>query len=314
MRNVSWACASLLLTFSCLARAQDVPQAPGRPVSPEDRALAAAAAPPLDAAIVYPPVKPEIRLRSEWLKAEWGCRHLSASDLGDQDIDDDPQARVRVAVHHTETFVTNGEKAMTAERSAADVRTLLCGIRNYHMSSGNSDGTPWSDIGYHYLIDWKGRVWQGRKVEKQGANVSGMNPGTIGVALMGDFERQRPTAAQLAALEKTLAYLVFTYKISPMAIHGHHEYMATQCPGRYLERKNEYLEPYVEARASPLRRLRMALIGLWGRMRADRMVAEETPTVLLDPVWRGMAPADASAVHVALPPSAIGLPSFDGAR
>ena len=309
MGNTTAPAAALLLVWSGLAAAQGVP---GRPVSPEARLLLDApsivAPAALDSDLAYPPAKPVIHLRSEWLESEWGCRHMSAQEVGDEEITTDLVARVRIAVHHTETFVTAGEQGMGPARSAQQVKTLLCGIRNYHMSNANSDGEAWADIGYHYLIDWKGRVWQGRKVEKQGANVSNMNPGTIGVALLGDFERQHPTPAQLLALKRMLAYLVYAYKISPLSIHGHHEYKATSCPGRYMERKEEYNEPYVEAKASPLRRIRMRLIPLWDRMRLDNLVAADYGVPGLT-----LAPADASSVHLGLPPSLL-VPSFDQRR
>lgn len=291
-------------------------------MSPESRLLAGPAAPgavaALDAELAYPPVKPEIHLRSEWLEAQWGCHHLSPAEVGDEEIDTDLVARVRIAVHHSETLVTAGELKMGPARSAEQVKTLLCSIRNYHMSSANSDGAAWSDIGYHYAIDWKGRVWQARKVEKQGANVSKMNPGTIGVVLLGDFDRQHPTAAQTLALKRLLAYLVYAYKISPMSIHGHHEYMATACPGRYLERLQEYLEPYAEAKASPLRRIRMRLLPLWARMRRDNLVAEDADLALAL-LSMPKAARDGTFVKLNLPkalalPSPGSLPAFDGRR
>ncbi|MDE2236649.1 MAG: N-acetylmuramoyl-L-alanine amidase, partial [Elusimicrobia bacterium] len=79
----------------------------------------------------------------------------------------------------------------------------------------------------------------------------------------------KPTPAQLLALRRWLAYLVYAYKISPTMILGHQEFDHTDCPGIYLERYHEDLEPYVAAKASPLRRIRMSLLPLWWRIEAQ---------------------------------------------
>lgn len=95
----------------------------------------------------------------------------------------------------------------------------------------------WGDIGYHLVIDRAGTVWQGRSIRWQGAHVKNHNEGNIGVLVMGNFEVQRPTAAQLWALEKTLADLMKTYKVRKGAVYTHREWpdAQTACPGRNLQ-------------------------------------------------------------------------------
>lgn len=243
---------------------------------------------PLDAVEAYPPEKPRIYLRSEWIRPEWGCTYPSKG------LDDDTVKRTAIAVHHTADAVMDEQLKMTEEQALQEVKLLLCDMRDAHMSGGNTDGVAWDDIGYHYLIDWRGKIWQGRPFQKKGAHVGVRNPGTVGVSLLGNFEldNEHPTAMQLSALKGLLAHLVYSYKIPPTAIHGHHKYKelrrvvkkngrvvrdgnrnpvmvvspGTDCPGKNLERYNEHKTPYVAATASPLRRIRMSLLGLWERM------------------------------------------------
>jgi N-acetyl-anhydromuramyl-L-alanine amidase AmpD len=51
----------------------------------------------------------------------------------------------------------------------------------------------------------------------------------------GNFEAEKPTAAQITSLEAVLAWAAENYDVSPATIGGHGDYAATLCPGRNLE-------------------------------------------------------------------------------
>ena len=73
---------------------------------------------------------------------------------------------------------------------------------------GHVNHNGWADIGYHFAVDRAGRVWSCRPLVWQGAHVKDRNEGNIGVLVLGNFEIERPTSAQLNALAihlKTLA-------------------------------------------------------------------------------------------------------------
>jgi hypothetical protein len=173
-------------------------------------------------------------------RAEWGAGPSGASDP-------DP-VKVRIIVHHTDNLVTDAEHKMDAahgwEASKIDARAVL----DSHVKVNG-----WADIGYHYLIDWQGRILEGRPLGLLGAHAEGNNPGSIGIALMGDLQDQHPTAAQLAALHALAGWLVDAYAIPPERIEGHHHYNATACPGVYLENDKDP--------NTPLRALRLSLIA-----------------------------------------------------
>lgn len=104
-------------------------------------------------------------------------------------------------------------------------------IRQRHRGRG------WGDIGYHFVVDRAGRVWEGRPLSYQGAHVSDHNPGNIGVVALGDLDQQVPSTDQLEALWRHVRLLMQAYDVSPKRVLTHQEWGAvTACPGRNLQR------------------------------------------------------------------------------
>lgn len=88
----------------------------------------------------------------------------------------------------------------------------------------------WADIGYHFGIDGAGNVYEGRDIRVRGASVAGYNTGTLGIVLMGNFEIESPSHAQLVALQRLLYWLKQAYSLTHLA--GHYEFNPTTvCPG-----------------------------------------------------------------------------------
>jgi hypothetical protein len=88
----------------------------------------------------------------------------------------------------------------------------------------------WGDIGYQFLIDAKGTVYEGRQTDTsletppafdadgkvvQGAHVADHNSGNIGVSLLGTYTSRRPSALAQRSLERLLATLSVKTGISP---------------------------------------------------------------------------------------------------
>lgn len=75
------------------------------------------------------------------------------------------------------------------------------------------------DIAYHYLIWPDGTIYEWRAWWRWvvGTHTRFNNPFSLWVALMGNFEEQHPTAAQINSAKKLVAYLVQQYAIDPEA-------------------------------------------------------------------------------------------------
>ncbi len=102
---------------------------------------------------------------------------------------------------------------------------------------GHSEGRGYADIGYHFIIDREGRIWEGRSLKFQGAHVKHHNEGNIGIMCLGNFEEQSPTPKQLAGLNKQVRVVMARYKISVKRVYTHQEWAdaSTLCPGRNLQ-------------------------------------------------------------------------------
>lgn len=119
-----------------------------------------------------------------------------------------------------------------------DAGARLERIRRSHR---RRDGGRWGDIGYHYAIDPAGRIWSCRPLSWQGAHVKAHNEGNIGIVMLGNYDRQQVNTAQEAALQKALATLMKTYRVSVGNVRTHQEWAPTACPGRSLQAYVELL-------------------------------------------------------------------------
>lgn len=129
----------------------------------------------------------------------------------------------RITVHHAGMTFSSSVERLTA--------SLIDRIRQFHQ---NQRG--WGDIGYHYIIDRAGRIWEGRPTAYQGAHVKYNNVGNIGVMCLGNFDEQSPTAAQLDALNQHVLRLMSLYRVPTYRVFTHQELMPTRCPGVSLQR------------------------------------------------------------------------------
>jgi len=142
-----------------------------------------------------------------------------------------PMGRVtRITLHHTASKRLPGT---TQSSNAHLMRTL---------QADHQDGRGWADLGYHYVIDRQGRVWQGRNIRWQGAHAGNgpANRNNVGIALVGDFDRYAPSPSQRRSLKHLVRWLSARYDVSPTRIAGHRHVLkaftggGTACPGRHL--------------------------------------------------------------------------------
>lgn len=128
----------------------------------------------------------------------------------------------RITVHH------DGMSPFTATAQSAAASRIEA-IRRAHRNQN------WGDIGYHFLIDPSGRVWEGRPLAWQGAHVKDNNEGNIGICVLGNYEQQSITDRQVFALDNFLASTMRQYRIAKNRVYTHREFRPTACPGRSLQ-------------------------------------------------------------------------------
>jgi N-acetyl-anhydromuramyl-L-alanine amidase AmpD len=129
----------------------------------------------------------------------------------------------RITIHHEGWTAINFDDAA----SAAERLDL---IRKSHIQRLGA-----GDIGYHFVIDRAGRLWQGRECFYQGAHVRSNNEGNIGVMVLGNFDIQTPTDMQISTLSDTLVKLIKQYRVRSNRVYTHREINPTDCPGANLQ-------------------------------------------------------------------------------
>jgi N-acetylmuramoyl-L-alanine amidase-like protein len=134
----------------------------------------------------------------------------------------------RITIHHSAKY--SKEIGLP---SSGNVASTIKDIQTVHM---RDEG--YGDIGYHFLIDPAGRIWQGRTLDWQGAHAGGANGtnniGNIGICLLGDFNTEKPDPRALTALEQLVDKLCERHKIARSRIYGHRQLRSTECPGDAL--------------------------------------------------------------------------------
>jgi hypothetical protein len=131
----------------------------------------------------------------------------------------------RITVHHTGMTWTSMDYNTTAAQ--------ILDYQGYHQ-----DTRGWADLGYHFLVDRAGRIWEGRSLRYQGAHAgnSQLNRGNIGIALIGNYDEQTLYNLQKDALAGLLTILCREYGLSTRQITTHLELKNTACPGKHLQR------------------------------------------------------------------------------
>lgn len=157
----------------------------------------------------------------------------------------------KLVVHHTDTSNDYADRAGAESQIRA--------IYYYHSVTQG-----WGDIGYNFLIDKFGNIYEGRYSRDYagtnpsgddpggrgvtGAHTQGWNSGTVGIAMLGTYTDADVTPAARQALESLLAWEASRNGIDPEAtqafvnpvsgatittanIASHRDYAATLCPG-----------------------------------------------------------------------------------
>ena len=160
--------------------------------------------------------------RSAWGAVEPDMNAPGEHGIYDRDINPEgwlvysgplPQVLTTIIVHHSALPLSDGP----------------LGIQQKHRQQKG-----FADIGYHFVIDEVGQIYEGRSITTRGAHTGGHNTGTIGIVLLGNFEESDPTTEQLTSLKALIACLSTEYEITHLAGHRDFQPDETVCPGEKL--------------------------------------------------------------------------------
>ncbi|TGN74478.1 N-acetylmuramoyl-L-alanine amidase [Streptomyces bauhiniae] len=154
-----------------------------------------------------------------------------------------------VVVHHT---------ASTNDYSCAEAPSIINAVYTYDVT-----GLGWKDLGYNFVVDKCGTIYEGRKggvdLPVVGAHAYGFNSQTTGIAVLGTYVDSPPPMAAMASVARLAAWKLGQYGVQPdatvtlttalsgqnlagrtwepgeemtlPAIHGHRDGYNTVCPG-----------------------------------------------------------------------------------
>ncbi|MFF9107800.1 N-acetylmuramoyl-L-alanine amidase [Streptomyces sp. NPDC014776] len=180
-------------------------------------------------------------------RAGWGADESLSPDPSEYNAD-----VKAVFVHHTD-----GDNTYACTDSASVVR----GIYAYHTQVNG-----WNDIGYNFLVDKCGTVFEGRKggvdLPVLGAHTYGWNRESAGIAVLGEYSTTGASNAALEAVARVAAWKLGQYGADPAStvqlnagatqtnyfgtaytagtkytfqrVSGHRDGYNTQCPGSSL--------------------------------------------------------------------------------
>jgi len=193
-------------------------------------------------------------------RSEWGGDRLPprvAPSYGNVEV---------AFVHHTVT--ANDYRPQDSAR-------MVFGICRYHR-----DVKGWHDIGYNFLVDRYGQVFEGRAggadLPVVGAQAQGYNRLSTGIASLGTFDRLRQTNAGLDALATLIAWKLTLHgvpiqgtvrvlsgggatnrypygtEVTLARVCGHRDACSTDCPGGALYSQVPEIRRRAAALAGPL--------------------------------------------------------------
>ncbi|MEL6942670.1 MAG: N-acetylmuramoyl-L-alanine amidase, partial [Bacteroidota bacterium] len=162
--------------------------------------------------------QPEFEAREDWCPS------------GDCPKDSTPAGNTvtHLIVHHS-----------AGVNQASDWSAVVRSIWDFHV---NTRG--WDDVGYNWLIDPDGVIYEGRGTDLIGAHFCGRNTNTEGICLLGDFTSITPTQDAFNKLVQFLAWKSCDKDLYPidrvrhtpsgrnlLQVSGHRDGCNTACPG-----------------------------------------------------------------------------------
>jgi len=160
-----------------------------------------------------------------------------------------PEKVSKIVIHHTA-----GDSPCTTSKTSEEI---VRAIYQFHAK-----GWGWGDIGYNYIVDCHGNIYEGRAGDfgAIGAHAGKFNTGTVGIVFLGNLSVDTPSQVSIDTTANLVRFLSEKFNIDPTGegsirgkmlpnIIGHRDVGNTNCPGDNLypklqeireKAKNEY--------------------------------------------------------------------------
>ncbi|TVQ74642.1 MAG: T9SS C-terminal target domain-containing protein [Balneolaceae bacterium] len=166
----------------------------------------------------------------EYVDRETWSAHLNLTNTASRT----PTNVTHLVVHHS-----------AGNTNSSDFAAVVRSYWDFHTNSRN-----WGDIGYNWLVDPNGVIYQGRAFNLdgnknvRGTHAGGFNTNSMGICVIGDYTNIRPSEIAVATMNEVLAWKADERGIDPLGsslhsptginrrnILGHRDVTATSCPG-----------------------------------------------------------------------------------
>ena len=140
-------------------------------------------------------------------RAQWGARaQVCTPDVASR--------LVGAVLHHTAGTNTYA----TVEQAMQQIR----GDQAYHI-----DGRGWCDLGYNFVVDKWGNIYEGRANSLTqpviGVHAGGFNTGTVGVSMLGTYDAL-PSPAAIQAVAQIVGWRLGAYGLNPESTMSYYTY------------------------------------------------------------------------------------------
>lgn len=176
----------------------------------------------------------------------------------------------KIIIHHSGVSLKDSNN--DGRINQYDYQAMVRGIYNWHAKV-----LSWGDIGYNYIIDPNGNIYEGRfggdgveaghVVRSGSCNKSrfggkdekiGFNKGTIGITFIGDYDKEFITSQAEEAVIKLIAQKSLEFGINPSGmshfngmflpnILGHDDVDCTTCPGKNVKNRFSVIRQKAQA-------------------------------------------------------------------
>lgn len=177
----------------------------------------------------------------EYLKGQLGANYHTREEWAGKGPEFSPKTyswRIWAPIGKVAYLTIHHAEMRPQEDTAQMIRSIF---RDHTRLGGRLDA---ADVGYHFLVDVRGQVWEGRDADHVGTHVGSRpqglsNPGNLGICALGSYTRQDPPQIIVDQIVN-LSVLIAKYYRHPLIVRGHRDWSGingapegyTTCPGR----------------------------------------------------------------------------------